>query len=67
MGPGAMPLEVDAGTGAVADARGMVVVFGARDSLCKARRRMSRWLQRATRSATVAELVVAVTRSFLSL
>ena len=66
MGPGAVPLEVDAGAGAVAaDVRG--VVFGARDSLCRARRRMSRRLQRVTRSATVAGLVAAMTKSFLSL
>ena len=68
MGPGAVPLDVDvvdAGAGTVADARD--VVFGAQDSLCKARRRMSRRLQSVTRSATVAGSVAAVIRSFLSL
>ena len=68
MGPDAVPLDVnavDAGVGAVADTRD--VVFGARDSLCRAWRRMSRRLQSVTRSATVAGSVAAVTRSFLSL
>ena len=68
MGPGAVPLDVDAvdaGAGAVAEARD--VVFGAQDSLCRVRRRMSRPLQSVTRSATVAGLVAAVTKSFLSL
>ena len=66
MGPGVVPLDVDAVVAeAVAPVRG--VVFGARDSLCRARRRMSRWLQSMTRLATVAGSVVAVTRSFLSL
>ena len=68
MGPGTVPLDVDAvdaGAGAVANARD--VVFGARDSLCSARRRMSRWLQSMTRSATVAGSVVAMARSYLSL
>ena len=68
MGPGAVLLDVDAvdvGAGAVADARD--VVFGARDSLCRAQRRMSRRLQSMMRSVTVAGSVAAVTRSFLSL
>ena len=68
MGPGAVPLDVeavDAGAGAVADARD--VVFGARDSLCRARRHMLRRLQSVTRSVTVAGSVAAVTRSFLNL
>ena len=61
MGPGAVLLEVDAIAGAVAtDVRG--VVFGARDLLCRARRRMSRRLQSLMRSATVAGLVAAMTR-----
>ena len=63
-----MPLKVDAvdsGAGAVADARG--VVFGAKDSLYRVRRRMSRYLQRVTRLATVDGSVAAITRSFLSL
>ena len=73
MGPGAVPLDVhvvDAGTGAVgagAVADTHDVVFRARDSLCRVRRRMSRRLQRVTRSATMAGSVVAVIRSFLSL
>ena len=67
MGPGAVPLDVDVvDAGAVAaDARG--VVFGARDSLCRAWWRMSGQLQRVMRSATVTGSVAAVTRSFLSL
>ena len=53
MGPGAVPLDVDAIVAeAVAPERG--VVFGARDSLCRARRRMLRRLQSVTRSATMA-------------
>ena len=68
MGPGAVLLDVDAvdaGASAMADARDMV--FGGRDSLCRARRCMSRWLQSVIRSVTVAGSVAAVTRSFLSL
>ena len=63
-----MPLDmdtVDSGAEAVATACG--VVFGALDSLWRVRRHMLRWLQIATRSATMAGLVVAMIRSFLSL
>ena len=54
-----MPLDADAVVAeVVAPVRG--VVFGARDSLCRARRRMSRRLQSVMRSATVAGSVAAI-------
>ena len=60
-----MLLDVDAVAEAVACMRG--VVFGAQDSLYRAQRRISRHLQRVTRSATVARSVAAMIRSFLNL
>ena len=66
IGPGAVPLAVEAAGDFGGAARGEVVAVRV-DSFCKARQRMSRRLHRITRSATVAGSVAAVTRSFLSL